>query len=173
MVDGQEESRAGDLNRFDFLGRPVTRRTLLIGAIALAVLIPSCVCCLGMLLAGDYVLAEFDCGHGRSILLYADNFCDQADIPLYEVRQGSRVVAPKFCTTAIFDCGHILTAKDFKLVTREGGNLAAVVWISQGEPILIYDFASGKSWPRGDSDPSDELDLKKRLAVDAATGASE
>ena len=90
------------------------------------VLIAGCGILLHELLQEWYVITEFDCGHGRRIVIYAKTFCDQANIPTYEVWKGGSLVSPKFVTASGFNCASPMTAKDFDMVACEDGNLVAV-----------------------------------------------
>ena len=110
-----------------------------------------------------YVIDRFDCGHQRTITLYAHNFCDLGDIPLYEIRQGDDLVVQKSATTLWFSCGKPIESSDLRLIVKEEGNLVAVMQISTKEFALIHDFASSKSWPRDDS-PQLGSELKSRMA---------
>ena len=108
------------------------------------------------LLADEYILAEFDCGRGRFITIYADTFCDQAEIPAYEVSDSGTIIVPKHVTHLYYTCARVLTAKDLRLIKREDGNLVAIVEVATGSIGLIHDFASGKSFPY-DEHLKDEL----------------
>jgi hypothetical protein len=109
---------------------------------------------------GEHLLAEFDCGRGRSIHIYTDNFCDSREIPRYEVREGDKVVLPAYGIDHCFSCGEFPSAKDFRLVTAEQGDLVAVIQVSIGQVALIHDFKTGKR----PEDDREREELSKRLS---------
>lgn len=105
----------------------------------------------------QYVVVSYDCGNSRRITIYAETFCDQRDIPVYEVRLGRRVVMPMQSTGLHFSCGSPISAGDLQLLTYEDGYLVAVLQKSTGAIALIHDFKSNKSYP-ADSDLKAELE---------------
>jgi hypothetical protein len=137
--------------------------------VAIACVFVSVPTCHYRAIEGDYLLADFDCGNNRSIRIYAESFCDQADIPTYEVRQGEEILSQKYSANLSFDCGHSITAKDLALIMCEDGRLAVIVQVRTGRVSVIHDFASGKSYPKN---PLDRDELKARVVAAIANSIS-
>lgn len=132
-----------------------TRALLAISLCVIAVASVGCRCPIPW---GDCRVASFDCGHGRTIDLYVDSFCDVYTFVQYEVRDGGRVVVPKYLTRAGFPCDEWEEGTDpnsYRLVVDDTGNLAAVTFTQQGEEIvaLVFDFDTQQGIPRSTPHP--------------------
>lgn len=95
-------------------------------------------------------------GDNRSIIILTDKDYEISRGIYYQVKIGEE--------TVVSTCRICGAAKDpdsltFKIVSASGGNLIAVYEETNPERILlIHDFNSGTSWPRGAPDEWDRRD---------------
>jgi hypothetical protein len=93
-----------------------------------------------------FELMTFDCGGGREIVIWEENWSDGAPALCYEtIVDGKAVSNLHFCYV---DWGP--SSPDLHLLSAENGNLVGVV---DGKPpdcskvVIMHDFSTGDSWP--------------------------
>lgn len=87
----------------------------------------------------EYVLARFELGNGREILLEGAIFFEMAEPLYYSVRGGVKPVPRSFIHGYVSDHSYIVKFAEPVAAVYTTDNLV--------DPIAIYDFATGETWP--------------------------
>lgn len=98
---------------------------------------------------------RIDAGSGRTITILGDTTPFEIPAWYYEIDAGKQLVATTFLSRAA--CYPYRNFR-YKLLTSSDRELVGVVCENRPDVLLVlYDFASGESWPRGH--PSDTYEI--------------
>ena len=95
----------------------------------------------------QYVVKRLPVGENRSIIILAETAAEISTAIYYQVKVGEEIVV-SLCV--ICYAAKDVDSLNFKILSASGGNLIAAYEETDPERILlIHDFSSGESWPRG------------------------
>jgi hypothetical protein len=104
----------------------------------------------------QYVVTTLDAGANREIRIWSDTYFENCQRFYYEVRVNGQVTSP----TSFIDCQH--EVPKFRLLYSKDRNLVGIVEDARPEIlVVIIDFASGETWPRGNDKDSWEEKLSR------------
>jgi hypothetical protein len=105
---------------------------------------------------GQFEVATIDCGNNREIVITADRSWEIAQPIYYLVRVDGQIVVP---TTYIGnnDPDNDPSNLRFRKFTTFGGNLVGIAYEDKpSDYLIVHDFSSNDSFPRGDHIKWDE-----------------
>jgi hypothetical protein len=104
----------------------------------------------------QYVLTTLDAGANREIRIWADTYFENCQRFYYEIRVNGQVTSP----ISFIDCRN--EEPKFRLLYSKDRHLVGVVEVARPEIlVVINDFASGETWPRGNDKDSWEEKLSR------------
>ena len=104
------------------------------------------------------VVTRIDAGSGRSITILLDDTFLEIPGWYFEINEGPQIVVPIYhlsrCCTGVSPNLKLLSSRDHTLVGLVGDKRPDVL-------LVVHDFSSGESWPRGLDTDSIEANLQR------------
>lgn len=105
---------------------------------------------------GEYEMATFDLGKGRSIEILASHNAEVSQSFYYQVKVDQKIVVPLVMICVGHDHGQL----QFKTLVAKDGDLVGIFEQQRPEEMLaIHDFKSNATWP-GALSPEIQTDFK-------------
>jgi hypothetical protein len=105
------------------------------------------------------VMARIDAGSGRSITILLDDTFLEIPGWYFEINEGPQIIVP---ITHLSRCCSPEVSPNLKLLSSRDHTIIGLVWDRRPDVLLVvHDFSSGESWPRGLDTDSIEANIQR------------